>query len=464
MRKIEFFDDAPVRARLNVVRQVHPPRKHPGNPVLAPARPWEAPGASFCWPSALYDEEARLFKVWYETLVDGRGYGAYAVSVDGIHWERPDLGLVRWNRSTRHNLFYRGVYRRGPGLPLCPCVVKRGPGDWHLFYWDARTPAGPPGVIHYVGEDGLHWRPGRRNPVVQTPVDRTRSGGVSDVLRVSYDPVGRQFLLSQRTLPLENGDAPRTQKRVPGGLTQRRVALATSPDGERFSPLRTVLVPTLNDPADLQFYGLSPFRHGAGFLGYLLGYRPATPNMDVELAFSADAVAWRRVAPNVRYLATGPRHGPDGGLIHCACAPIRRQEKLFLYYMGTNGNHAGGTVDGRPGRSSLNLAVADADRMVSVRAPGRDGRLLVGPVRLGRGGLALNANARGGLLRAALRDAGTFAELPGFGFDAAQPVTADVRHESLAWRPTPRAARLPGRTVYVDLKMESADLFSLDVD
>lgn len=463
MKTIDFFDDSLIHARLNVERRIHPPRKHPANPVMLPTAPWEADGGAFYWPTILYDEEDRLFKVWYDAICDGTGLGCYAVSPDGIHWERPELDLVRWRGSRRNNIFRRGVYRRGPGVAICPCVIKRAPRDWLLYYWDAPKPGGPAGVMQYAGEDGLRWRPGRRNPVVQTPVDRTHSGGVSDVLRASYDPIAKQVLLSVRTLPFENLADPRRQRTVPGGMSQRRVAVATSADGERFSPLRTAMTPELNDPWDVQFYGLSPFRHGGVLLGHLLCYRTGAPKMDVELAVSRDALSWRRVAPKAPYIPVGSKGRPDCGLIHCANAPVRVGNKLYIYYMGSNSNHAGGSVDGKPQQAALCLAVADADRMVSLRAPRKGGGLLVGPIRMGREGLRLNADAGHGGIAVALRDARTFNELPGFSFTDCSRIATDSRCHRLSWRGRHETPALSGKTVFVHLKMDAADLFSMAI-
>ena len=461
MRRIRFFDDDLVVARVNVERRVHPPRKHRCNPVMQAQAPWEDKGFSFSWPTVLYDDEDGLFKAWYETINSDGAFGCYAESDDGVRWRRPELGLVSWQGSRKNNIFYRGTYRAGTAVPICPCVTKRGPGDWHLYYWDALKARGPAGVIHYTSRDGIRWQRGKRNPVMQTPVDRTRSGGVEDVLRVSYDPVGDQFLMSMRTLPLENLDKPLLQKKVPSGLTQRRVSLATSRDGARFTKMRTVLAPELNDPWDVQFYGMSPFRFEDIFLGHLLCYRTGTPNMDVELASSRDGETWRRVAPNVRYIPNGRKGSCDCGIIHCSSAPVPVGSKLYIYHLGHNSDHRGGTVDGRPRRGTLCLAVADAGRMVSVRAGERGGGVLLGPVTVAGNRLTLDADARRGEVRIALRDPQTYAELPGFAVESCEPLRADARAHAARWRGRKIVASLRGKKVLIHATLTDADLFSV---
>ena len=77
-------------------RTFHSAEYHPANPVLKPDKPWEnrsngwfaAPFSGGAW----FDPADKLFKMWYTG-----GYLAstcYAVSKDGIRWERPELDAI----------------------------------------------------------------------------------------------------------------------------------------------------------------------------------------------------------------------------------------------------------------------------------------------------------------------------------------------------------------------------------
>ena len=46
--------------------------------------------------------------------MSGPRYTAYAESMDGIHWEKPSLGLFEFRESTDNNLIWMG-----PGSNLC---------------------------------------------------------------------------------------------------------------------------------------------------------------------------------------------------------------------------------------------------------------------------------------------------------------------------------------------------------
>ena len=67
------------------------PVKHLNNPVF------DVRGGN----TIIYDEEERIFKMWYGIAIPGtfEARAAYAVSDDGIHWDKPDLGS--WNSKAR---------------------------------------------------------------------------------------------------------------------------------------------------------------------------------------------------------------------------------------------------------------------------------------------------------------------------------------------------------------------------
>ena len=96
-------------------RRVNPLEKHAANPVLSPRRPWE--GRSALPTTVLFDDADRRFKMWYQCRDElsssrrSRDRWAYAVSGDGITWEKPNLGLASFAGSRRNNLIPYPVSR-----------------------------------------------------------------------------------------------------------------------------------------------------------------------------------------------------------------------------------------------------------------------------------------------------------------------------------------------------------------
>ena len=90
-----FVDDFLIEST-DLAPEYHNPKKFEGNPILFPETPWETDGAPAACPKSggvWYDEEERIYKMWYEgTWLKNM---CYATSKDGIHWERPDLGIVK---------------------------------------------------------------------------------------------------------------------------------------------------------------------------------------------------------------------------------------------------------------------------------------------------------------------------------------------------------------------------------
>src|SRR4051812_44216825 len=68
-----FLDDYVIEQKHNVFRRLHHPVRDPNNPLIRANSAWEKPsqgsnsGAYLFGSTALYDEQERLFKIWYRT-------------------------------------------------------------------------------------------------------------------------------------------------------------------------------------------------------------------------------------------------------------------------------------------------------------------------------------------------------------------------------------------------------------
>jgi hypothetical protein len=112
--RLLFLDLADVQSRHNVVQAVCQAVKHPDNPVLPlgdahewdgmQARPWEG-------RTIIYDEQERLFKCWYagsDLSMARWWWTGYAISDDGVHWEKPKLGLFEYRGRCDNNVCLKG--------------------------------------------------------------------------------------------------------------------------------------------------------------------------------------------------------------------------------------------------------------------------------------------------------------------------------------------------------------------
>ncbi len=149
-----FVDDFLI-AENNLKRTFHLAEKYKGNPVLKPEtalelnggqNPVAAPFNDGVW----YDPKDKLFKMWYHAgWFDGTGY---AISKDGIKWERPDLDI---SPGTNRVLPHRNGFARDGSTIWLDTETKDLSARYKMFIFH-RFPSGEEGEL-YKSPDGIHW-------------------------------------------------------------------------------------------------------------------------------------------------------------------------------------------------------------------------------------------------------------------------------------------------------------------
>ena len=113
-----FLDDRVLHEASKISKFVARPTKYAKNPVIVADRPWEQGlfgykdekrypyGIQITGQSVLYDEEEKIFKMWYLpwSWPDGRRPWCYAISKDGYRWEKPSLRLFEYQGSKENNI------------------------------------------------------------------------------------------------------------------------------------------------------------------------------------------------------------------------------------------------------------------------------------------------------------------------------------------------------------------------
>jgi len=113
------------------------------------------------WPEAMRVQRKKVdaSDLW-------QGPICYAESEDGIHWERPNLGQVKFKGSTDNNCI------KLPHLQICEAHVIRDDDDpdparrYKLAYWvqDEENIRAYPSLCCAVSPDGLHWTVSNNDP------------------------------------------------------------------------------------------------------------------------------------------------------------------------------------------------------------------------------------------------------------------------------------------------------------
>ena len=185
------FDDISIPHTYNLYLSMHPAQKHPDNPVL----PQGKDGEPDEWAQTYYGTVIRhegKFKMWYvgtaregfETPelggnkypggIDTRGWRyLYAESDDGVHWLKPNLGLVEFRGSRNNNIIlmpegFRGYHIMVLYEPQDPDPTRHFKATVQVTnYGDYTVPQlaagatfrGPPGAyLTLYSADGLRWR------------------------------------------------------------------------------------------------------------------------------------------------------------------------------------------------------------------------------------------------------------------------------------------------------------------
>ncbi|HWL07169.1 MAG TPA: hypothetical protein VNQ76_02035 [Planctomicrobium sp.] len=129
---------------------------------------WETPTA--CYVTILQDvvEETNsspgqpVYRMYYR----GRGGDfestCYAESRDGIHWTKPELGLIEWNGSKRNNMILASTPPDRTAhnfVPFRDTNPQAAPDARYKAVAGKRIKPGEDGLHAFKSADGIHWKP-----------------------------------------------------------------------------------------------------------------------------------------------------------------------------------------------------------------------------------------------------------------------------------------------------------------
>ena len=163
-----FADDYLIAEQEGVVRTYHAFEKHAGNPIMAADRPWEG-STAYLYGTVLPNEDGAGYRMWYHSWALGEYRMLYATSEDGIRWEKPSLGLVKFEGSKNNNILFRRTHENhNPQVihtPWDPDPLRR----YRLLYFEyGRTPPDftITGYRGATSPDGIHWTDVSKEPVL----------------------------------------------------------------------------------------------------------------------------------------------------------------------------------------------------------------------------------------------------------------------------------------------------------
>jgi hypothetical protein len=330
--------------------------------VIQADRPWElgVVGVDIAGGTVLYDEEARQFKMWYRTNgalfeqcpdgsfreATGAAYLAcYAVSSDGLNWEKPELGLTDFRGSRQNNILSPG--KGGRAFIRRPNLIKdydeRNPHKRYKMVYLDELEEGFVLVTAY-SPDGINWVMDADPPTVfRRPV-------IPNGVLFGWDPRLKQYVLYHRNATMAPADVDGRQVRS----DLRRLVRSASLNFSTWGDTQTALVLGRNDPAEMDIGHLGILSAALYTDDLYVGFVDTCTVHDVEdvpeelwdsvykmehaehrqeLVISRDGKKWTRVSPHWEFLRPGLPGSWDANHLVLS-KPIVLHDKIWIYYSG----------------------------------------------------------------------------------------------------------------------------------
>jgi hypothetical protein len=448
-----FVDDFLIE-RTSLVRTFHRAEYHPANPLIRPTTRWEKydeyaertktrsnPAAMVFSDGVFFDPRDRLFKMWYMG-----GYSqntCYAVSHDGITWEKPSLDVLPGTNivMAQHrdsSTIWLDLEERNPARRYKMTL-------WHDNY-----------LLLYVAPDGIHW------------TAAGRSGRAGDRTTFFYNPFRHVWVFSIRD-------------EVPArGRFRRYLETPDFVDGVHWTedqPVPWIAAdiadprrPEYNVPTEL--YNLDCVAYESVLLGLFTIFRGERnerekPN-DLCVGFSRDGFHWDR--PDRQAFIPVSEHVGDWNWANVQSAGgvcLLVDDRLYFYVSGRRG--VPGSSD--PGVCSTGLAMLRRDGFASMDYPGSAGRiervdgsidpgtLVTRPIRFSGRHFFVNLNTPEAALRVEVLDReGRL--LPGFSAAQCVPVGGDHTRARVDWAGIGDLSKLAGETVRFRFRLTGGSLYA----
>ena len=513
-RKQLFIDYKFIESAEGVTLTMNPPFRT-GEILIKADAPWESQMVIGSYSSVI--KENGKIRVWYDVLdkhhephqnPDFMGV-AYAESTDGIHFEKPRLGIVEYNGSRQNNLVFPTDPTKlavGGGSvaidenPACPPAERYK--SWQKIYPTRGTGIRGPHRI-FVSPDGIHWTLSEKlmtglhaadtqptwfwDPRLKRYVGYSREwAGFSPTRKFRlasynesddmYNWRSMQIVLSPDETdfsadirPLVEPDKMTVIKET--WLPRQTEAATTQKTADSKDPYADQ-VPMPGTPLDI--YGPGVFRYSdaedvyVSLMSTFNHWDNRVPDSwpdtgTVRLAVSRDGRHFQNPGGRQPFLRLGPAGSFDSRWVWALPRPVRMGNELWVYYFGGNHDHAGRLDPDAPGGADLNgisRAVMRADGFVSADFDYAGGSLITPPLKFEGSRLELNIDTGGGGVgRVEIFDADG-APIDGFTLADADQLSTNTVHAVVSWRGKKDLAALAGRPIRLHFKMRATKLYA----
>ena len=428
--------------------------KHPQNPLFGEDKPWE-PRFDNVYANVIYDVEEKLYKCWYNPfIIDARVTHTplekrhpdcgnymdvkpseremglcYACSADGIHWEKPELGLVELDGNKQNNI----LMRRVNGAGVFKDERESDPARRYKMFF-----CGEPQMTVAFSADGLEWS--QPLPIPQVEAHGTHPNAFWAETLGKYVGITRQHARNIR-------------------LVTRTESL----DFVQWTPDESIL----EGPSPLlQMHDMIVFPTCGIYIG-LIGIMvyPEDSQIDVkqhvELAWSPDTIHWHRIQEGIPFMGHTPsemeRYGEtpyDWGTIFPS-TPIFFDDEIRIYYGAGDGYF----FNWRNGY--LALATLRSDGWAGYEPIATDTPAVITTQPLSFDGTSVGITADvsdGGSVGVAILDKA------GNQLINSQPIHSTVTDSRVKWEPSQDLANLRDKEIRLRFQLHNAKLYAFQIE
>jgi len=427
-------------------------RKDMNNPLFKEDKPWE-PRFDNPYCSIIYDDEEKIYKCWYSVFIrsDGhgdfpgeglapekrawvnwvegkRGFGVcYATSKDGIHWNKPELGVIDFNGSKQNNI----VIEYNHGVAVMKDLHETDPRKrYKAIHPEVRN------SMVWFSPDGIHWG----DKINIGPIDK---GDTNQ--SIWWDDNLKKYVMITRRWGGALGPWDRY-----GKMGHRQKVRCESDDFLKWSQPELVI-----EGLDLrlQIHDMLVVPHAGVYLGMVGLFDTLSSKQWCELAWSPDSKTWHRIQPGKPLIPNGAEMGDyDWGCIF-ASKPIVRNHEILLYYGANDGRF----MAWRSGYLCLARLRPDGFAGYEQIAGGsnKTGSLTTQPVTVVGNSLAVSADvAPSGYVKVTLcdQDSNKLAE--------GELLTKTVTDAAIQWKNGFALRTLKGKAIRLTFELRESKIFS----
>jgi hypothetical protein len=352
-----------------------------------------------------------------------RELACYAESTDGIHWTKPELGLIEFGGNKQNNIVWdgEGAHCFTPFLDANPAAK---PGERYKAFTRVKG-----GLLALSSADGIHWQKMAGAPVI------TRGAFDSQNLAFWDSHLGKY----------------REYHRMFRGV--RDIMTGTSDDFLHWTEPRFLDYPGAT-PEHLYTNAVQPYPSAPHILiGFPTRFLPATQQTEPTFMVSRDGATFRRFEEAIiPPTAPANRDGNRSNYMAWGLVQLPGEKTQWSVYA----KEAYYTGKG----SRLRRFTYPFNRLAALSADATGGQAITRPVQFTGSKLLVNyKSADKGALRIELQDAAG-QPLPGYTAADCKPLTGDSVLTTAYWTNGPDLSSLADQPLRLRFILSDAELFS----